>query len=128
MSKKVINKKVRASMAEDPFYSTCALTGYFDHTCEGRITWEHAIIYASCKVQEPWSIIPLCEKGHAVDHFQDAGTMNKEYNVWVALNRASVEELRAVSKAVNYLRWRNILNEKYGVWVQIDDVRINYGI
>ena len=101
-------------MAEDPFYTTCALSGLFGHECMGSITWEHALTFASKKIQTPWAIIPLCELAHAVNHFQDAGTMKKELNVWVALNRATEAELKAVSKAIDYIARREYLNKKYG--------------
>lgn len=77
---------------------------------------EHAIIFANRQVQELWAIIPLCAKGHAVDEYQDAGTLDKSRNIWVALNRATDEELQAVSKAIPWIRERDRLNTIYGVW------------
>lgn len=103
-------------MSEDPFYSVCALSGRHGHECDGRITWEHALIYKGSKLQEPWSIIPLCEKAHAVNSYQDAGTMKKELNVWIALNQGTEEDLRAISKAVDYIRERHRLNTIYGTY------------
>lgn len=102
-------------MSSNPEYSRCSLQGY--HECEGAITWEHALIFAGKKVQLKFAIIPLCEKGHAINTFQDAGTMIKEMNVWVALNRGTDDELRSISKATNYLRERDRLNAKYGEYV-----------
>lgn len=117
-------------MALNPFYQKCALAGKHGHVCEGRVTWEHALIFAGRKIQKPWAIIPLCAKAHEVDYFQDAGTMNKEINVWVALNMATLEELQEVSKVVNYVRERNRLNKIYGVYerpVLIEsELKINY--
>lgn len=75
------------------------------------------MIYAGKKIQEPWAIIPLCARHHAVDFFQDAGTMKKEKNKWVALNRASDEELVRFSKIVDLKRERERLNEVYGTYV-----------
>lgn len=105
----------RAEMAANPEYSRCSLIGY--HECGGSISWEHALIFRGQKCQMVFSIIPLCSRGHAVNEYQDAGTMNKEMNVWVALNRATDEELRSISKAINYLRERDRLNKKFGVYV-----------
>lgn len=112
-----INLKDREEMSQDPFYQTCALYGQHGHECGGKITWEHALKYAGKKLQEIWAIIPICEKAHAVNSFQDAGTMNKEMNVWVALNRATDEQLEAISKAESYLQKRVYLNSIYGEYV-----------
>lgn len=112
---KTIPKKQRVEMAASGEYSVCSL---IDHgPCDGRITWEHALIFGGNKIQKKWAIIPLCELHHAVNKHQDAGTLKKELSVWVALNRATDEELRAVSKTINYTRLRGVLNEKYGVYV-----------
>lgn len=123
-----IPPKMRAEMAADPFYSICSLAHVPGHICGGKVTWEHAIIFAGKKVQEKWAIPPICERGHAVNSFQDAGTMKKEVNVWVALNRANDDELRAVSKVVDYIRERARLNTIYGIWSPpapaIEDVRL----
>lgn len=101
-------------MNKDPYYHICAKAGYFGHTCHGKITWEHSLIYAGKKVQSRFAIIPLCEFGHSVNTYQDGGDMVKEVNVWIALNRATDEELRSISKAVNYLFLKSRLNNKYG--------------
>lgn len=105
---------LRKQLASDPEYKKCALRNHGN--CDGRITWEHAIIYAGKQVQERWAIVPLCEKHHGVGKWMDAGTMAKERNVWCALNRATDDELRAISKVVNWIRERTRLNEKYGVY------------
>lgn len=117
----------RKEWAKDPFYSVCALKGHHGHECGGKITWEHAMIYGGKKMQTKWSVIPLCERAHAVNSFQDAGTMIKELNQWVALNRATDDELRAISKAVDYIHMRKYLNGKYGVWTAPKaEANINY--
>lgn len=110
----VIPAKLRTEMNEDPEYTRCCLQGY--HECAGRITREHALYYAGKKVQDRFAIIPLCAQGHGVDLFQDAGTVSKEVRVWVALNRATDQELFSISKVVNYLREKDRLNEKYGTY------------
>ena len=119
-------------MALNPFYQRCALEGKHGHVCRGRVTWEHALIFAGRKIQKPWSIIPLCAKAHEVDYFQDAHTMSKEMNVWVALNMATPEELKEVSKAIDYVRERDRLNSIYGTYQKpeapVDSgLVINYG-
>lgn len=113
-SKTIIPLKLREELAADPVYSTCMLFGQDGHVCEGSITWEHAIRYAGKSYQKKWAIVPICEKGHAVNKFQDAGTMSKEINQWVALNRATDAELREISKAENYFQTKKYLNSLYG--------------
>lgn len=82
--------------------------------CAGRLTKEHAIIYASKQLQEEWAILDVCAYHHGVDQFQDRGDLKKEVHVWIALNRAPVERLVALSKATNYVALRDRLNTKYG--------------
>lgn len=86
--------------------------------CAGsRLTWEHALIYGHNQVQEPWAILPLCEFHHAANRHQDGPGLNKEINLWIALNRATTKELELYSKAINYVRERERLNTKYGEYV-----------
>lgn len=106
------------TMLDDPYYKVCARAGLHGHICDGRITFEHVLIYAGRQVQEYWAIIPLCECGHSVDHYQDMGDLNKSINVWIALNRATDDELRKYSKAVNYIQLRATLNLQYGVYTK----------
>lgn len=111
---KRIPSKLNMEINQDPFYSKCARRGLHGHTCAGRITREHAVIYAGKQVQTRWAIIPLCAKAHSVDEWQDRGDLNKEINLWIALSRASESELQAASRAVNYSRERDRLSRKYG--------------
>lgn len=114
-----IPDRLRKELVEDPAYRSCMLNGHHGHACEGRITFEHVIIFAGKQVQKKWAIISLCAKGHEVDNFQDAHTMSKQLNLWAALNRASSSELLEVSKAVDYKRLLHQLNVMYGEWEQI---------
>lgn len=111
-----IPQKVRKQIAADPSYRACKLAGLHGHVCGGRITMEHALINAGRQIQEKWAIVSVCAAGQEVDEFQDAHTMNKELNVWVALNQATESELMAYPKT-DYLGMREKLNKKYGVWV-----------
>lgn len=113
-----IPTRVRKEIASDPSYRVCKLTGLHGHVCGGRITMEHAMIYAGKQIQEKWAIISVCAAGQEVDEYQDAHTMNKELNVWVALNQAIDDQLRAYSKAIDLLAKREYLNKKYGTWKQ----------
>src|SRR3990167_1326227 len=76
--------KLRQQLANDPYYSKCAR---FDEECSGRITWELAFTYAGRQINEKWSIIPLCEYHHL------GGGLDKNYNRYLALKRATPEEL-----------------------------------
>lgn len=117
----VISKSVREEISNDPEYERCGLQnllGELIGPCAGRVTREHALIYAGSKIQDKWAIIPCCAKHHGVDQFQDGpGEAPKEVRVWVALNRATDEELMKYSKAINYKRERDRLNTKYGIYV-----------
>ena len=83
--------------------------------CQGRVTAEHAIIYAGKQLQDEWAILWICAFHHEVDQFQDGGGMNKEKHVWIALNRAPEARLRELSKGEDKIALRDRLNEKYGV-------------
>lgn len=106
--------KLRKELSGDPEYKICALQQY--DNCDGYITWEHAIIYANKQLQERWAIVPLCERHHGVNTYMDAHTLDKDRNIWVALNRATVEELKAISKVIDYIRYRLVLNTRFGVY------------
>lgn len=107
-----ISPKVKSELEKEP--NVCARN--IHKGCTGRITWEHTLIYGGKQIDEVWAIIKLCEFHHSVDNFQDGGDLNKEINVWIALNRATDEELKKYSKAIDYIRMREVLNKKYGVY------------
>ena len=71
-------------MANDSYYKVCARK---NSDCEGRITWEHAFIYAGRQVNEKWAIIPLCVYHHLGDG------LDKDKNQKIALLRATDEDL-----------------------------------
>lgn len=107
---------LRKDCASDPQYRTCLRkTALNDHVCRPRpldgqlIEWEHAIIVAGKQLQEKWALVPICWYVHS------GPGMVKEINVWLALNRATDDELRRVSRAVDYIRERERLNIKYGM-------------
>ena len=87
---------LRNQLAADPFFARCAR--WREGNCDGRITWEHAIIYAGRQVNERWAIIPLCAYHHAVDDHQDGGDLDKDLNVLIALSRAEPSELEKYPK------------------------------
>jgi len=105
-----ISPKVKEALLKEP--QVCARGK--DGGCAGRITWEHALTYAGKQIDEVWAIIFLCERHHAVNGYQDLGALNKEKNVWIALCRATDEELKKYSKAINLIEKREYLNTIYG--------------
>lgn len=109
---RTISKKNRALIATDPFYKQCAR--HAEGGCQGRITIDHSIIFAGRQLDEMWSLLPICAYHHAVDRFQDGGDLNKEVHRWIAINRATDDELRAISRAIPYIRERARLNSIYG--------------
>lgn len=90
---------------------TCARSD--EGNCQGRLTKEHAIIYAGKQLQEEWAILDICAYHHCVDQFQDGQGMNKEKHIWLALNRATEQRLRELSRAVDYIALKVRLNKKY---------------
>ena len=101
-------------MSEDPYYQKCARKELLnDHECEpdpltGKlIEWEHTHYWQGKQLQEKWAIIPICWLVHR------GGELNKEINEWIALNRATDDELEKISKVVDYQRLKVYLNKKY---------------
>lgn len=107
-----LSSKTRQVIDTDPFYRLCARRDEGD--CDGRITIDHGIIYAGRQLDEPWSMIPVCEFHHAVCSHQDGSGLNREKHTWIILNRATDDQLRSISKAIDYISLRERLNKKYG--------------
>ncbi len=126
-----IPPKLRREMAADPLYTVCARKGYHGHECQGRITWEHVTTWAGKQLQMKSFIIPLCSYAHSVGRFQDGGDLDKGINMWIALTRASDDELLELSrKGTDYFQMRYMMNKKYGEWVapRISEKRVFNGI
>ena len=80
-----IPSKLLQQILSDPYYQICAR--HKDGSCSGRITFEHAFIYAGRQVQELWAIIPLC-------YFHHLGKgLNKSINQAIAFSRATLADL-----------------------------------
>jgi len=84
--------------------------------CAGRITKEHALYFAGRQLQDEEAILDICAYHHGVDEFQDRGGLDKERNVWIALNRMPEARLVVLSKAVDQVALRDRLNKKYGAY------------
>lgn len=109
--------KLRMDLTEDPNYRTCMRkTLLDDHECERDpmkrfqpVEWEHVVIFGGKQVQKRWAVISICFLVHR------GGLMDKQKNLWIALNRASDEELKEVSSpAMDYMFERERLNTIYG--------------
>ena len=94
----MIPKKTREELASKP--QICARLG---EDCDGKITWEHALIYAGRKVQDAFAIIFLCEYHHGVNKHQDEAGLNKRENIRIALSQATPQDLARYPKNT----WRN---------------------
>jgi len=80
-----IPQKLKQEIINDQFYKICIREK--THNCGGRITWEHAIIFAGKQINEKWAILPVCERHHGVNSYQDRGELDKRYHEYVALGR-----------------------------------------
>lgn len=105
-----ISSEVKKKLLQEP--NICARIN--DGNCDGRITFEHSLIYAGRQIDEAWAIVKLCTYHHSVNEHQDGDGLDKQKNIWIALNRATDEELEKYSKLINYKRERNRLNKIYG--------------
>ena len=93
-------------MQEDPFYKRCCMTG----ATNVKIEWHHNLIFAGRQVNEKWCILPLSKEMHDMVHLP----YNKSYCDWVMLNRATHEELKRYSKAIDLIKRRDYLNTVHG--------------
>ena len=95
-------------MALDTFYRRCCLTGQAN--C--KIEWHHNLIYAGKQVNEKWCILPLCSGMHSVASNKGV----KKRLDWIMLNRATNDELKSYSKAVDLVAKKYRLNKEFGKW------------
>lgn len=91
-------------MEADPFYKQCCITG----SKSGKIDWHHNLIFAGRQVNEKFCILPLLKSIH------DNIVVHKEECDWIMWNRATDEEIKRYSKAIDYFKERDRLNKKYG--------------
>lgn len=113
---RAISQRVRRIIDSDEFYRICSR--WADGNCSQCVTMEHTLIYAGSQIDEHWAIIPLCEYHHGVGNYQDRGDLQKEKNVWIALNRATDEELLKYPKR-DFLKEKSNLNKKYGKYTTL---------
>ncbi len=63
-------------------------------------------------MDEAWSIIKICEKHHAVGAYTDSGLMDKQKHVYLALQRATDEDMAKYPKA-DYKALKSRLSAHY---------------
>lgn len=88
-------------MLDDPWYELCCYPG-----CEQQAELEHAWTYSGRQINEVWAIIPCCPY-----HNRGKG-LNKTYNQWVALRRATAEDLAKYPR-IDWATKLAHLNAKY---------------
>lgn len=59
-----IPKDMREELEKDPYMKRCVLES---EICDGRIEWNHAFIYAGKRINELWSILPMCHFHHKTE-------------------------------------------------------------
>lgn len=106
-----IPQSLRKKMSADPYYKVCCITG-LRQSAGDPIEWHHNLIFAGKQVQARFAILPI----KRTFHLNINRTHIKEKIDWIMLNRASEEELRQYSKAVDLGRRRSELNAKFGVY------------
>ena len=130
-----IPKALREELAADPYYFHCARKDALDdHECERdplrpekAVDWEHALTAKGRQLQKRFAIVPSCWWAHR------GPGMVKEINIWIALNRATSDEMLDLSAlgGRDYFRYRTYLNRKYGVYKSGENhvhiPGINYG-
>lgn len=58
--RKPIPPDMRDELAQDQFMQRCII----GTDCNGRIEWNHAATYAGKRINELWSVLPMCTKHH----------------------------------------------------------------
>jgi hypothetical protein len=107
-----IPKKLRNEMNADPYYKVCCMN---NRDCEGRLEWHHTIIHSGRQLNEKWAIVPACKHHHDND---------EEQLQLLALNRATIEELSVISKAIRWVERREYLRAKYSDASNITDLTV----
>ena len=91
---KPIPQKMREELSEDPFMERCCLRNAL---CRGVIQWHHHLKFAGKRVNEKWCILPVCEYHHQKE------SIWKNQLDQVMVSRATEEELKPYSKAIDYV-------------------------
>lgn len=105
-----LSSTTRHAISGDRFYDKCCR--YKTGKCKGRVTLEHALLYAGKQIDEAWAIVPLCTYHHAVNEYQDGGDLDKDYGKWVAISRMTEADMAKYPK-VDWRQKKRYLDKKY---------------
>lgn len=105
-----IPAKLRKELGEDWFMKRCIYErpDAPNRKCRGRITFEHAFLYAGRQINEKWAILPCCEAHNSGE------AMVKDFNRYVALERANLEDLARRMPKRDWGQLWKFLSQKYG--------------
>lgn len=93
----------RERIANDPYFKKCARQSA---ECSKRLTVEHAIIVGGKQCNDYWALVSLCWYHHL------GKGLNKEYNRYLALSRATDEDLEKYPKS-NFQQMIKYLKKQY---------------
>lgn len=116
-----IPKKLLAELLADPFYQRCAVSGDFS-TKKDSIEFHHNLIFGGKQVQAKFAILPIKRSLHLKAN-------NKRLKAqldWVMWNRATEEEIRHYSKAIDQGFYLATLNMVFGVYVPAAELSLRY--
>lgn len=105
---RAIPERLKQELASDPFYSKCCITG----SASEKIDWHHNLMFGGSQINEKFCILPLAKSVH------DKISKYKDICDWIMWNRASYEEIKRYSKAINYSEYKKILNRDYGNYIE----------
>lgn len=91
---KPIPLATRERISNDPFFKKCCRPD--KENCSGRITVEHAIMYAGKRINDYWALLPLCWEHHL------GQKLDKAWNIKTAMARATEEDRKKYPR----LKWR----------------------
>lgn len=77
--------------------------------CKGRLTKEHALIYAGRQIQELGAILDMCEYHHGVCRYMDRGALNKKVNQVIAAHNMTEKEREKYPR----FNWKELLRWQY---------------
>ena len=106
-----LGKHVKDAIDNDPFYKLCARRD--EGNCKGRITIEHALIYAGRQIDEIFACLPICAYHHEVDQYAGGGGMDKKKHEWIAISRMTESDRIKYSRRP-WGRDLALLENKYG--------------
>lgn len=71
--------------------------------CKGRLTVEHALLYAGKKIQDDFALVRLCEWHHGVEHYANCHGQNKKKHIILALSQATEADRKKYPRLPWYL-------------------------